>query len=130
MLIVTKEGSKEILSFILDNDFVLRLYVNDFFPDSDTIFKDFEEPSGSGYFPANIVAKKWDIFKNNSGFYEAEYPVQKFSFAGPMGSVYGYFLTKFGTEKILWAKRFSEGPFIIKNAGDFIDIEPKFSLRD
>ena len=53
---------------------------------------------------------------------------QTFTFAGALGNVYGYYLTRETSGKIAWAERFSDGPYNVARSGDDIKVVPRLEL--
>jgi hypothetical protein len=85
---------------------VLHLYVNDFSPGLDTSLEDFEEASGYGYQPLVIDGAQWTFEGARPTHAKA---VQSFQLTGPLGRVYGWYLTReFGGE-YMYGERFPLG---------------------
>jgi hypothetical protein len=106
----------------------LKLYVNDITPgDGDTV-EDYVEASGFGYLPQHLTGNLWTFDQGPP--VTAEYPWLTFSFSGALGPVYGYYVVTQTTNKLLWAERFANAPFVITGASDTIKILPKFQVGD
>lgn len=102
----------------------LHLYTNNKTPlDSDTA-ADFEEAApGYGYAQIALSPNVWEITPDM-----AVYPELVIGFLGALGNVYGYYVTHAGRGTLLWAERFSDGPYNIANNGDQIKLAPRLAL--
>ena len=60
----------------------------------------------------------------------ASFAAQTWTFDGTGGVtlVYGYFVVKTSSGLLLFAERFSSGPFTITNSGDAITLSPQITL--
>jgi hypothetical protein len=114
---------QNLLNYSVPEDQVLRLFINDINPDITSVTSDFMEVKGSGYEPIKLKGKSWQF-----SIVSAEYSAQEFIFTGEIGYIYGYYITQQNSNKLLWAERFDEGPFEIRNEGDRIIVEPSISM--
>lgn len=130
-LLVPNSGEATMLEMILNKtpaeNLVLRLFVNDKVPAESDNALDYTEASGNGYGSVNLSAASWTVTQGSSTF--AAYPEVDFVFTGPLGNVYGYYLTQISSGKLIWAERFSNGPYNIVNSGDMIMLTPKIELE-
>ena len=108
-------------------DLVLRLYSSDTTPSETDTEATYTETSGGGYSGSNLTAASWTVTPGNPT--TAAYPEVTFTFTGAAGNVYGYYVTQTTSGKIMWAERFTNGPFDIQNNGDEIKITPQITLE-
>ena len=101
---------------------ILRLFINDVVPNAGTERLDLVEAEGYGYMPVNLDPAKWITSGGVS-----TYPQVIMSFSGPLGQIFGCYLTVSGPGTVLWAGRF-ENPYIVYNAGDDIKLTPIIPL--
>jgi len=129
-LVVPNQGEVEMLARILNKntpyDVELRLFVNDITPDENTVIGDLTESTGDGYSPQTLSGANWTISTDGSGVTTAEYPQVTFTYTGAEANVYGYYVTSNGV--LLWAERFSDGPYTIPSGGGEIKVTPKITL--
>lgn len=103
-------------------ELTLRLYSNDYDPNFASVSDQFEEVSQvNGYAPKVLDADDWFI---NDGL--AEHPTKVWDFTGSVGNVYGYYVT-ISSGDVIFAERFSNGPFNIASNGDKIRVTLNFS---
>jgi len=74
-----------------------------------------------------LTGASWTI-ATLTGTTTAEYAQQTFTFAGA-ATVYGYAVTDNGETNLLWAERFTDGPYTIPSGGGSIKITPKIALE-
>lgn len=89
------------------------------------------EASFTGYANVGLVAANWIVGSNSAGYSNATHNVVTFaSTAGGQSSnsIYGYYITSGETGQLLWAERFSDGPYPVTNNGDSIKITPYIEL--
>jgi len=105
---------------------VLKLFTNDVTPGETDTEATYTEASGHGYAPATLTPGTWTV---TTGFpSQAAYPAQTFTFTGPLGNVYGYYLTQVSSGKLLVAERFQDAPLVVANNGDEIRVSVAMTL--
>jgi len=123
-LVVPNEGEAEMLKRIVgqtNTDLVVRLFGNDITPDENSVFGDFVYTSVTAYGASNSL---WVISGDPT---EASYPQMSFVFeAGE--TVYGYFVHNAEGDKVLWAERFVDGPYVVPPTGGTVYVTPKIQL--
>lgn len=87
----------------------------------------YTEASGFGYASVAFTGASWTITTGNPT--SAAAAQQTWTFTGNLGNVYGYMVKQTTSGKILWAERFSDGPYNIVNNGDQIKITPQFTAE-
>lgn len=126
-LLVPNQGEELFLKAILNHtagqNLVLRLYVNDKTPAEADTEADYTEAVGNGYASVELIGENWVVEEGS-----ASYAQQTFTFTGALGNVYGYYMTQAVSGKLVYAERFSTGPFNIQNNGDQIKITPQITL--
>ena len=108
---------ENVLNTVAPQDLVLRLFTNDYTPNSDSTAANFTEAdgNGNGYSPISLVAASWAITPGQPAV--AEYPAQVFTFTGALGNVFGFFVTEAISGKLKWVERFTTGPFNMQTNG-------------
>ncbi len=117
-LVAKEEGLRYFLGKAQPEIMVLRLFVNDIDPGEHDASEHYHEAKGYGYEPIELHAGKWEVIANK-GFY----PTQTFKLGGPMGKVTGYFLTRKKSGRLVIARKFEDGPYVIRMPGDCIDVD-------
>lgn len=124
-MVVPAEGERDALAFFVNRqrpaDLVLRLYVNDVTPDEADDVSRYVEASGYGYQSRVLRGSAWSAPSGNAPA-EITYPEQVFTFTGPLGEVYGYYLTRGTPARLEGAERFTNGPYRIEHAAHQIEI--------
>lgn len=129
-LLMPHDGVKDALSHLVGiddaEDLVLRLFTNDITPKKSDTTATYQEASGNGYAQKNLDPSGWTVTETVPP--AALHAQQIFSFTGPVGNVYGYFLTRVTSGRIAWAERFANGPYEITRSGDEIKVAPRIEL--
>jgi hypothetical protein len=106
---------------------VLRLYTNNYTPVEGTTEASVTEASGNGYSAITLTAANWSFAAGDPS--TLSYAEQTFTFTGALGNVYGYYFTQVTSGKLVWAEKFTNGPYNIQNNGDQIKITPAITLE-
>lgn len=101
-------------------DLVLKLYTNNITPAKDDEASSYLEASGFGYAGIVLPGASWGA----AAFGSIAAPQQIFTFTGALGNVYGYFIVQQSSGILVYAERFSNGPYPIMTSGDKIEITP------
>lgn len=99
---------------------VLRLYTSNTTPAESDTAGTYTEASGNGYSAITLTGSSWNAASGGS----ISYAQQTFTFSGALGNVYGYYLTQASSGTLVYAERFTDGPYNIANNGDQIKITP------
>lgn len=118
---------KNFLNVTASEDLVLRLYTSDTTPAENDTEATYTEATGGSYAAINISAGDWVVVGGTPS--SATLPQQTFTFTGAVGNVYGYYITQETSGKLMWAERFTNGPFNIQNSGDQIKVTPAITLK-
>jgi hypothetical protein len=104
-------------------DIILRLFTNDVTPGDSTTATDFTEASGSGYAAITLTGAGWDsaIEGNPSTI---THPEQTFTLTGALDPLYGYYMTRAVSGRIVGAGRFDDGPYTIPSGGGSVTVTP------
>lgn len=106
---------------------VLRLFKSNTTPDESTTEATVTEADFTGYSAITLTAASWSYTAGDPG--TIAYAQQTFtSSAGSQSqAVYGYYLTQVTSGKLVWAERFTDGPYTIVNNGDTIKVTLNFT---
>ena len=130
-LLVPDVGEEIIMENFLNKtapqDLVLKLYSSDTTPSESDTAATYTETTGGGYSDETLIPANWVITAGNptSGVYTEVV----FAFTGAVGNVYGYYVVQSISGDLMWAERFTSGPFNIQNAGDEIKVTPQITLE-
>jgi len=116
---------QNILNKTAPQDGRLKLYTNNITPAETDTEASYTEAAGFGYADILFSPASWTITPGAPT--SAAYPQQTYTFTGALGNVYGYYVVQTTSGKILFAERFSTGPFNIVNNGDQIKVTPQFT---
>ena len=130
---IPNQGEDRLLGIALgkysqETNLVLRLFSSNTTPGETDTTATYTEVSGNGYSAVNLTAASWTITEGAPT--EAAYPQVTFTFTGAAGNVYGYYVTGSSSPELLWAERFTDGPYNITTSGDQIKITAKITMQD
>ena len=131
-LVAPNVGVQEILRRALNysatGDVKLKLYQSNTTPGETDTTSTYTEATFTGYAEKTLTGASWTV--TNADPSEASYAEQTFtSSAGSQNqAVYGYYVTNSAGTVLLWAERFTDGPYTIVNNGDAIKVTPKITL--
>lgn len=133
-LVVPNASEVIMLEYILNKDapenISILLYANNVIPDENSTVATFTEvANGLGYTTGGIslTPGSWSVISGNPS--QAEHTEVTWTFTGAAGNVYGYYVTRDTGGELLWAERFTNGPFNITTNGDEIKITPRLTLE-
>lgn len=131
-LVVPNVAEIVILEYILNKgnaieDLDIKLYVNDVTPTDTDTEASYTEASGGGYSPIQLTPGSWSISPGTPT--SAEHLQVTWTFTGTVGLVYGYFVTRRTSGDLMWAERFTNGPYNVQLNGDVIRITPRLNLE-
>lgn len=125
-LVVVDQGESLILQAIINKtapqDLDLRLFKNNVTPGETDTEATYTEADFTGYAAIALTASSWNI--TGTAPTSAGYAEQTFtSTTGSQNqNVYGYYITQHTSGKLIWAEAFSDGPYLISNSGDNINV--------
>lgn len=127
-LLTPNQGEEIALAALLNKtapqDLDLCLFKNDYTPVEGTTEANVTAADFTGYSVIQLTAASWTITPGAPT--SAAYAQQTFtSTAGSQNQpIYGYYIKQRTSGKLVWAERFSDGPYTITNNGDNIKITP------
>jgi hypothetical protein len=128
-LIVPNTAEIFILGYVLNKqtpeDVDIRLFVNDYIPTEADTVANYIEAVGGGYAKIDLVPSSWSILPGNPTV--AQHAQVSWTFTGPVGPVYGYYITRRTSNDLVWAERFTNGPYNIQNNNDQIRVTPRLT---
>lgn len=131
-LLVPDVGESIMLQNILNKtapeNKILKLYQSNTTPAETDTHTTYTEATWTGYAAVTLTGATWTV--SGTAPTEAAYPQQTFtSTAGSQNQAnYGYYVTQFTAGTLMWAERFTDGPYTIVNNGDAIKVTPKITL--
>jgi len=129
-MIITTSAKTLALSYLVAkqtnvSSLSLRLFSNNgTITDATTDAELTEVSSGNGYSPIALTGSSWSINPTGSTL---SYPQQTWTFTGPKGNVYGYYVTN-ASGTVLWAEKFPTGPYNVQNNGDIINVNLSITI--
>ena len=124
-LVLVDNGEKVALEYLVNKvtaqeDLTLKLFTSNTTPTDTHTVTDYTEATGNGYSSKSLTGASWTVSGTNPT--TASYAEQTFSFTGALGNTYGYYVIRTSTGDLLWAERFTDGPYNIQNNGDQIKV--------
>lgn len=132
-LLVPDVGERLMLQNITANtspvNLVLKLYKNDVTPAEGDTATTYQEATFTGYANTTLTGSSW-VIANAGGISNATYTQQTFTSSAAQATqqIYGYFVTSGPVGTLLWAERFTDGPYPITNLGDAVKVTPYIEL--
>ena len=135
-LVVPDEGELELLDKMLldalsvDENYVLKLFKNDFTPANTTSAGSLTEADFTNYAAKTLSRATWNVaVTNGSNKAETSYDTSPQSWtAGTTGNtIYGYYVVGAASTAVLWAERFATARVL--SDGDVLNLTPKFTLN-
>ncbi len=131
-IVIPNAGEALLLEWMLGKTapeaMTLKLYTNNYTPIETSVAGSFTEASGSGYAAKSLASASWSVVSGDPAV--GSYAQQTWTFTGALGSVYGYYVVGATSGTILWAERFTDGPYTVGASGDAIRITPRMTLKD
>lgn len=130
-LLVPNVGEADMLRAVVGHtamgNLTLRLYQNNITPAETDGDATYTEATFTGYSAAALTGASWTVTEGAPS--DASYAQQTFTSSADQASqsIYGYYLTR-GVSELVWAERFTDGPYAIANNGDNINVTPKLTL--
>lgn len=124
-LVLVDQGENGMLTAFFAQAMTLRLFTNNYTPIETTTEAAVTEAVGNGYTAKPLAGGSWTI--SGSSPTQAAFAQQIFTFTGALGNVYGYYVTRDSDSKLMFAEKFTDGPYNIVNNGDQIKVTPQFT---
>lgn len=96
---------------------LLKLFTNNPSLSINDTVSTYIEASGGGYVYKTLSATLWAVSGNI-----AAYPAQTWTFTGPVGNIYGYYVVRATTGDLIFSEKFSGGPYNVQTNGDNISV--------
>ena len=131
-LLVPNNGEGRILNNLVNKvapqDLRLKLYQNNITPAETDTAATYTVASWTGYANIDLAGATWTVTEGAPS--DASYPEQTFTSSANQASQsnYGYYVIQQTSGTIMWAERFSDGPYNIVNLNDAIKVTPKITL--
>jgi len=127
-LVLSNQGEQIALEALVGKvagqNLILRLFENNYTPVEGTTEVSVVECTFAGYSAITLIAANWVFTAADPS--HVDYAQQ--TFTSNTGSqdkyAYGYYLTQVTSGKLVWAERFTDGPYHIVNNGDAIKVTP------
>lgn len=136
-LLVPNEAEERMISMIVNAttaqnlNLKLELYKNNLTPASTDVKADYTPSTFTGYAAVSLTSGSWTITAATSSApaMAAQTSATTFSCSATTSeSVYGYFVYQTGATVMMWAERFSDGPYTIANNGDRVVLTAQITL--
>lgn len=121
------EMLKRALNFSATGDVKLRLYKTDVTPVEVDTVSTYTEAAATGYAAITLTGASWSV-ANVGGVTTAQYALQTFAVT-TQETYYGYYLTDSAGTTLIWAEKFSDGPYAMGTAGGSVKVTPKITLE-
>jgi len=131
-LVVPDEGEIELLKKLLKNttdteNYLMRLYQNNYTPSGTTTAIDFTEANFSNYADKTIARIDWATPTTNANNKaESSVAVQSWTCGTVGNTIYGYYIIGSVSGKVLWAEKFASTRVL--EDSDVLNVYPKFNL--
>jgi len=127
-LVLPNQAEKILLEALVNKtapqDLKLKLFQNNVTPSETDTEATYTEATFTGYSAVTLTASSWTVTEGAPT--QASYPQVTFTSTagGQNQSIYGYYLVQVTSGKLVWAERFTDGPYTIVNNGDSIKVTP------
>ena len=130
-LIVPDLGEIELLTKLLINtadteDYILRLYKNNYTPIAATVIGSFTEADFTNYAEKTIARSDWATPSTVSNKAESSVATQSWTCGVTTNTIYGYYVVGATSGVCLWAEEFAAARVLAD--GDILNLTPKFNL--
>lgn len=132
-LLVPDVGEAKLLAYALNKltpeNMTLKLFKSNSTPAEGDIATTYTEANFTGYVSVSVLGSSFTI-TTTGGVTEAARAAAAFTSSADQAaqSVYGYYVVGATSGVLLWAERFSDGPYIISINGDQINVTLKITL--
>ena len=124
-MIITTAAKSQALSYLVSKDTTVKTLTLRLFSNNPTISENIsateltEVTSGNGYSAISLSGSSWSASVTGSNL---SYPTQTWTFTGPKGNIYGYYVTN-SAGVLMFAETFPSGPYNVQNTGDIISVD-------
>lgn len=124
-LVLCNQAETLALQYLLNRNLTVKLFENNKTPAETDTEADYTEATFTGYAAKTLTYANWNFTPGapSAATYNAAQTWT--SSAGSQDKyAYGYFVVQAADGKLLWAERFSDGPYHIVNNGDTVTLTP------
>jgi hypothetical protein len=130
-LVVPDLGEIELLTKLLKNtadteDYILKLYKNNYTPIAATVVGSFTEADFTNYVDKTIARSDWATPSTVSNKAESSVATQSWTCGAIGNTIYGYYVVGATSGVCLWAEEFAAARVLAD--GDILNLTPKFNL--
>jgi hypothetical protein len=130
-LVVPDLGEIELLTKLLKNttdteDYIIRLYKNNYSPINTTVVGDFTEADFTSYAEKTVARGDWSSPSTVAIKAESSVTAQSWTCGVTGNTVYGYYVVGATSGVCLWAEQFAAARVLAD--GDVLNLTPKFNL--
>lgn len=131
-LLVPNDGEvlalKNFLNFTAPQNQVLDLFKSNTTPAETDTAATYTAADFTGYAQAALTGSSWTVGAGAPS--SASYAQQTFSSSADqtVQNVYGYYVRQVTSGIIMWAERFTNGPYAIANNGDQVKVTPTITM--
>jgi len=119
---------KRMLNFSATGDVQLYLYTSNTTPAEDDVVCSYTLSTVAGGTTVLVLTgTNWTV-QTNTGTTTGSHAQVTFTFTGAEASIYGYVVTNAAGAILLWAERFTDGPYAIPSGGGSVKITPQIQL--
>lgn len=120
---------KAFLNHTAGQNGVLRLFKSNTTPAETDTFATYTEADFTGYASVTLTGSSWTV--TGGAPTSATYAQQSFTSSADQAAqnVYGYMVNQTTSTVLMWAERFSNGPYAIANNNDQIQITPAITAE-
>jgi len=135
-LLVPNEGEARMIRLIVNattaastgENMVLGLFKNNITPASTDVLGDYTAATFTGYAAVTLTSGSWTITPG-APTSAVQTAATTFTCSGTTSeAIYGYYLKAESSTYLMWAERFSDGPYTIANSGDKIILTAQLTL--
>jgi hypothetical protein len=134
-IVVVNQGEEAFLDLLSAVNYTVKLFTNDPIDGLDQSQidaldeGDFTEATFTGYAAANLTGGSWTTTPGNPA--AASYATQNFSRSatGAPQTIYGYYVVTTSGGLLRWFE-YLTNPVVIEFDGEYIQVTPRFTLRD
>ena len=128
-LVLVDQAENIVLEAIVNKtapqNLILKLFKSNTTPGETDTEATYTEADFTGYSNITLTGSSWGTASSSTIAYAKQ------TFTSSAGSqnqaVYGYYIVQATSGKLMWAERFSDGPYNIANNGDKIEVTPTIS---
>lgn len=130
-LLVPNGGEVIALNYLVNKatpeNLVLCLFKSNTTPAEGDVIGTYTEADFTGYANKTLAGASWTVTGGAPS--TASFALQTFSSTASqtLQNIYGYFLKRVSTGDLVYAERFSDGPYPVTNNGDTINVTPNIS---